>query len=116
MAAYGGVRYYPLHVGHPVDDVVGDATVAYDSLWKPYIDGSLALGRALYQTIAQGTAEQAADTLGLNVGVGLTFDVFTHWVIEPSFTYEKYQSRGPATTLGLAGTNLFIMLGTGYLL
>jgi hypothetical protein len=116
QAAYAGARYYPLHIGRPVDEVVGTTTVQYDALLKPYFDGAVAVGRALYESVAGGAEELAADVIGGDFGVGLTWHPVGRWVLDSRLQYEIFQSRGgTARSLSLSGTNIYVLVGSGYL-
>ena len=116
LAAYSGWRYFPLGIGHPVDTVLNGATISYDSHIRPFIQTSLALGRALYNPVLGGAEEQAADILGLNLGFGMAWYPIGRWAVNFEVSYEQYQSRGgTANSLSLSGNNLFLLLGSGYL-
>ena len=115
-SAYGGYRIFPLGVGFPVTTTTGDATITLDSRYKPYAEGSLGLGRILFESIADGAGEFAADTLAIGFGGGLMMHFFSRWALDLQFMYEIVQSRGgTGNSLSISGSNLYIFLGSGLL-
>ena len=116
LATYAGWRYFPLGIGHPVDEVLEGASISYDSSLRPFVQSALALGRALYNPVLGGAQEQAADISGLNLGVGMAWFPVGKWTVNFEITFEQYQARGgTANGLALSGTNIHILLGSGYL-
>lgn len=116
LASYAGWRFFPLGIGHPVEEVIDHAKISYDSSLRPFIEGGIAIGRALYNPVLGGAQEQAADIFGLTVGTGMAWFPVAQWTLNVEIIFEQYQARGGTSeSLALSGTNIFTLLGTGYL-
>lgn len=116
LASYAGWRYFPLGIGHPVQVVIDGNDIRYDSKFRPYVQGQIAIGRALYNPVLGGAQEQAADIFGLTLGTGMAWYPAGFWSLNFEVIYEQYQARGgTAEGLALSGTNIFTLLGSGYL-
>lgn len=113
QAAYGGFRYFPLAVGRPIDEAVQETHVSYDSRLKVYVEGAVSFGRCLFE-IQSLTADLSADTNGFLGGTGIAFFPASNIDVELGVSFEYFQARGgTADSLGLSGSNMFALLGTG---
>lgn len=114
LAIYGGARYFPLHIGYPVDAPLSDANVSYDAPAKPYVEGAVALGHGIYKVQDANGYELGNDIFGVHAGLGVALHPFGRWVFDAKFLYESYQSRGGSGSISLSGRNIYLLITNGF--
>jgi hypothetical protein len=114
--SYAGFRLFPMGIGLPGLVSTGDAMIGYNSTLKPYVDGSIGLGRIVIDFGSGGGSEvSAADSLSVSFGGGLMIHVLRKWALDFQVVYEVVQARGGnENSIAASGTAIWIQLGNSY--
>ena len=114
-AAYVGYRIFPMGVGFPLQVSAADAMLILDSKFKPYVEGSLGLGRVLLKPDDSG-GEYGSDTLSYTFGGGVLMHFFNKWAVDFQVMYELVQGRGgTSASIGASGSQMYVLFGSGLL-
>ncbi len=113
QASTFGARFFPITTGVPVESDHGMSKINYDFIFKPYLEGGLALGRYLVQTAGNPPVyDISSDFLGIALGTGMVIGLFHSLNLDLFLTYES--DRGFNSPVAMTASTLHMGLGLVY--